>query len=224
MAATVRGDRRDDDLVSGTPFDLAAAQNGRNRSRVPEILVGTLVVAVFALAGAWFYTSSTERVAYLAVRQPIERGAIVAREDLTSYEINTEGDIRAVRAQLAPDIIGKVALVDLEEGALITAGYFADKALIPPGFGVVGLDLAPGEFPSFSLSPGDRVRVVITPPGSQLLGEGEQAEVIEDVEVVAVSSSGRDRFISLTMSTAEADRVVIADAQERVRLIQIPGN
>ncbi|MGI9598218.1 MAG: hypothetical protein ACR2QK_18790, partial [Acidimicrobiales bacterium] len=88
MAATVQNGKQDD-LVSGTPFDLAAAQTGKAKSRVPEILVGTFLIALFALAGAWFYSTSTQSTNYLALRQGIKRGEVVANQDLTTYEIST---------------------------------------------------------------------------------------------------------------------------------------
>ena len=222
MAATVRGDRRDD-LVGGTPFDLAAAQSAKRRGRVPEILVGTFLVALFALAGAWFYSTSTRSTGYLALRQDVQRGEIIESGDLTVYDVSTDAPLLGIRTSETALVIGKVALSDMKIGTLITADHFADKAQIPDGSGIVGLELAPGEFPTLSLRPGDRVRVVIIPEANLVSEAGQIVVAADSVEVVeVVETGGRARFISLTMPTELADRVVAADSQDRVRLIQVP--
>ncbi len=221
MAATFRGERQDVELGDG-PFDLATTDAARSRSRLPEMLVGTLLVAVFALAGAWFYSTSTARVGYLALREPVERGQVVERTDLTIYEVTTDAPVRGLRASALADIVGKVALTDLAPGTLVTAEQFADTADIPIGSGVVGLDLDPGEFSSFSLRPGDRVRVVLVAGGPS---SGADPEVLaESVEIVeVVEGNGRGRFIALTVDVELADRIAVAAARNEVRLIQVAG-
>lgn len=224
MAASVRGDRQEN-VLDGTPFDLAAAQTGKPKSRVPEMLVGTFLVALFALAGAWFYSTSTQSTSYLAIRQDVQRGAVITNEDLSVFQITTDAPLVGTSNLALSSVVGKVALVDMKVGTLITENHLADKAQIPRGQGIVGLDLAPGEFPTFSLRPGDRVRVVIMPAGSASLSSEDISVVGDDVEVVEVATgNGRERFISLSLSAELADLVAAADSQDRVRLVQVPGN
>lgn len=224
MAASVREDKQEA-FLEGTPFDLAAAQTGKSKSRVPEILVGTFLVALFALGGAWFYSTSTRSVNYLALQQPVQRGEIIEFNDLVTFQVATDAPINATSNLDADSIVGKVALVDLEAGSLITASQLADKAQIPAGQGIVGMDLSPGEFPTFSLRPGDVVRVIITPDNLGELGAETTIFVVdEEVEVVEVDGDGRDRFISLVMDEELADLVSVADSNDRVRLIQVPGS
>lgn len=223
MTAAVPSQRNDVELT-GSPFDLAASTAAKPRSRLPEILVGTLLVALFALAGAWFYSTSTTREPYAAVRQEVARGQVVESDDFTVYQLDTDDPIKAIPAHQLGQIVGKVALVDLPIGTLVSADLFADAADIPAGAGIVGLDLDPGEFPSFTLRPGDRVRVVAVP--SNRSSEGVPApEVLADrVEVVEVRADGSRRlFIALTMDAVDADRVAVAAADEQVRLIQVGG-
>lgn len=224
MAATVQGGN-DNDLMTGTPFDLASAQTGKAKSRVPEILAGTLLVAIFALAGAWFYSTSTQTTAYVALRQDVTRGQVITEADLTFYELNTEAPLLGVRASDVASVVGEVALTDMRAGTLITVDQFAESSQIPPGNGVVGLDLSPGEFPTFSLRPGDRVRIVITPTAGAPPVPESIILIDDDVEVVSVvgGDTERNRFISLTLPAQLADQVAAADSQDRVRLIQVPG-
>ncbi len=220
MAATVRTGEKDD-LVGGTPFDLVTAQTGRPKRRVPEILVGTFLVALFALAGAWFYSTSTESTTYVALREDVTRGQVITEQQLTVYELNTEAPIRGLGAADVASVIGQVALADLRAGTLVTRDQFVETAEIAAGFGVVGLDLSPGEYPTLSLRPGDRVRVVVLPRGGDVLDP--VAVVDANAEVVeVVVGSGSDRFISLTLPAELADQVAAADAEDRIRLIQVP--
>ncbi len=225
MAATVRGERRETEIGDG-PFDLAAAEGGRAGSRLPEILVGTLLVALFALAGAWFYSTSTTRVGYVALRAPVERGQVIERSDLTVYQLNTDSPIRAMRAAEVGEIVGKVALVDLDAGTLVTPDYVSESADIPAGWGVVGLDLDAGEIPSFALRPGDRVRVIAVVTGGADRGEPDEPEVLtESAEIVEVGDgNGRGRFVAIPLEAAAADRVAAAAARGEVQLIQVPGS
>lgn len=224
MAATVRGEP-DERELGGSPFDLGAASVGTSKSRLPEVLVGTLLVTLFALAGAWFYSTSTERVAYLALRQDVARGEVVERDDFTVYQLTTDAPIRAVPAAGLSGLAGKVALSDMPAGSLAVAEQFSDIDQIPAGSGVVGLDLVPGEFPSFGLRPGDTVRVVAVPGGSAGTQIDAPEILVERAEVVEVGDGGgRGRFVALTMDAEAADRVAVAAARDQVRLIQVRGS
>lgn len=223
MAATVQTDKQGD-LVSGTPFDLGSTQTGKAKSRVPEILVGTFLVALFALAGAWFYSTSTSRTGWVALRMDVERGSVITREQLTTFELNTDAELRGIAASQITSIVGEIALVDMRAGTLITDDQFASEAPIPAGFGLVGLELSPGEFPTLSLRSGDWVRLVLLPEGEFDPTPGGVPVLDERVEVAeVVGEAGAGRFISVLLPTDVADLVVVAHANDRVRLIQVPG-
>lgn len=225
MAATAQSGKRSDDLVSGTPFDLGSANTGKGRTRVPEILLGTFLVAVFALAGAWFYSSSTQSTSYVTLLADVQRGEEVTAENLTRIEVSGDDTLRAVRWSDAGTIVGRLAVTDLSRGSLVTPGLFTDQADIAPGFGIVGLALGPAEYPTAGIRPGDWVRVVAV-PGSGSGEENQPATVLADrVQIVEVATTGgSERFVSLTMDTATADVVAAVEADGRVRLIQIPDS
>lgn len=220
MAATVENGGRTD-VTSGTPFDLSASQGGRRKSRAPEILAGTLLVAIFALAGAWFYSTSTRSIGYVALSGEVGRGDVIEAGDLTVSEINNDARVRAVRFADRSTLIGQVALVDLQAGTLVTPEQFSDQDQIPAGFGVVGLDLTPGEFPTFSLQSGDLVKVVLMPNSADSTTE-PPVIIADQVEVVSVVGDNRGRFVSLVLDAELADQVAAADFHDRVRLVQVP--
>lgn len=221
MAAAVQGDTNSD-LITGSPFDLGAAETGKRKSRVPEILVGTFLVALFALGGAWFYSTSTASVGYLGLRQDVERGDVLEVDDLAVYELTTDAPLLGLSPRDQGLVLGQVAVSDMKSGSLISVDQFTDQAQIPPGAGVVGLQLSPGEYPSQSMRPGDIVRVVILPESGVPISDDQELLVVEDAEVIeVVDLSGIGRFVSLVMSRQDADLVAVAHARDRARLIQV---
>lgn len=225
MAATVQGgSRRTDDVVGGTPFDLGSAQANKGRSRVPEILLGTLLVALFALGGAWFFSTSTSSTGFVALLNDVQRGDVIERTDLVTVQVRTDTPIQAIRAENFQTIVGQVALVDLAAGTLVAPQQFAEQADIPTGQGIVGLSLSVGEYPTAGLRTGDLVRVVAVPAGNAPSNAPAEVLVAQAVVTEVQSSGGDARFISLTMDTSMADQVAAVAADGRVRLIQVPAS
>jgi len=180
-----------------------------------------VIVGVFALIGAWFYSNASTHVEVLALRSPVERGAVIESSDLSVVELSTEDALNTLASDEAALVVGNIALTDLTAGTLVTSDLFASRPAIAIGDGIVGLALAPGQFPTLTLRPGDAVRVVETP--RQADAATTQMVLVETARVVDVSPIGvqGQLFISLSMSTTEADVVSAAASQDRVRLIQV---
>lgn len=222
MAATAQSGRRGDDLVSGTPFDLGSAQTTKPKTRVPEILLGTFLIAIFALAGAWFYSTSTQSESFVGLRNTVQRGQEIQATDLIRFEVNGDERIVAIEWRDAATIVGKLAAADLTAGTLATPGYFTDQADIADGFGIVGLSLDVGEYPTSGIRAGDWVRVVAVPPSSAGQTVPPPETIVARAQIVEVAAlAGTGRFVSLTTETAIADLVASVEAEGRVRLIQI---
>ncbi len=226
MATQLRRERRSS-RKSGEdsrPFDLDGAGSTVRRSRAPELTIGALIVAVFALAGTWFYASSTARDSVVAIRNPIARGTVITEDDLQIVQVGSDDALNLVGHDETKLVVGQIALTDLSVGTLLTTDQVTASAAINPGDGVVGLDLDPGEYPTLSLRPGDVVRVVEVPGG----GDTEVIEVVlaEQAEIVDVAPIGvqHQLFVSLAVDTTQADAIARAAASDRVRLIQVGGS
>jgi len=207
-------------------FDLRPPPGAR--SKIPELAVGVLVVVVFALAGLWLVAAATDGDAVLALRNPIARGEVVALEDLQVVKISSDEAIASVGEAEAGEMVGRVALVDLPAGALVTTSQFAAIDALEVGEGQVGLELNAGELPSLRLLPGNTVTVVLTPAGSGTVledgGAFRAGEVLVEaavvVEAAPVGIQGR-QFVALAMTEEEATAVAVAASQGRVRLVQV---
>lgn len=204
-----------------SPFDLETPAGGAHRSRRTEITVGLLLAAVFTLAGTWFYASSTDRDAVLALRNDVGRGEVITNDDLRVVQINSDDALNVLARDQAGVIVGRVALGDLSAGTLVTPDQVAAVAPIAAGEGIVGLALDPGEYPSLSMRPGDVVRVVRVPAGSE--PEDNEAVLAEAAEIVDVAPIGvqNQLFVSLALDTGAADAVAAAASRDRVRLVQV---
>lgn len=217
---TRRGSDAGDREISDV-FDLDTPGGG-SQSRWPEIGAGLFVVAVFALAGAWFYANTNDRVAVIAARNTIERGDVVTVDDLRVVQVDSDDQLNLLGRDESGLIVGRVALTDLAPGTLVTPEQFAASGLIESGEGIVGLALDPGEYPSLSIRPGDLVSVVHVPRASDS-ATPEELILVEEALVVDVGGIGvqNQLFISLSTSRASAGEIAAAAAQDRVRLIQV---
>ena len=206
------------------PFDLDGAESTGGRGRGPELTIGILIVAVFALAGTWFYANSTDHEAVLALRTPVDRGSVVTADDLQVVQVSSNDALNVLGRDQAGAVVGQIALSDLSPGTLITSDDVAASAAIDPGDGVVGLALDPGEYPTLSLRPGDLVRVVQVPGSTET--DTADAVLAAEAEIVDVAPIGvqQQLFVSLAVDTSEADAIARAGARDRVRLIQIAGS
>jgi hypothetical protein len=192
--------------------------------------VGVLVLVVSGLAALWLFESSADRTAVLALAGPVERGEVVTAEDLVTVEVAADEAIAVTRPGEVDGVVGRVALVDLPAGSLITSSQVASADEVEVGEGVVGLRLEPGQVPALRLTPGTTVSVLLTPPSamaSESLTASQieaRSEVLVDaatvVDAAALGGQG-EMVVSLSMTEDQARMVASAATLGRVRLVQV---
>lgn len=210
------------DRQSDGPFRLEAP---RRKVAVPQLLVAVFLVAVSALAAVVLFSRAAAREPVLALAQPVERGQIITSDDLQIVYVATDDPISSLSSDSATSLVGLTAVADLEPGTILTPAHFVSRSLLDAGEGVVGMALAPGEYPTLLLAPGDRVDVVLTDRGPAEGSSAGAETVVRSAEVFDVAELGTqgDRFISLRMPTADAARVSAAAAAGEVRLVLVTG-
>lgn len=196
---------------SQTHFRL---QSRVRKVQVPQLVVALLLVGVGALTSVVLHTQGSARQPVLAVANPVERGQILAAEDLRVVYLGSDDLILSVAPDQLTSLVGQVALTDLEVGTIVTTGQFAERAAVGDGEGVVGLSLSPGAYPTVQLAPGDLVDVVDT--------ESPDGVVARDAVVFDVVELGAQgvRLVSLRLPTEMAARVA-AIAEDRLRLVLV---
>ncbi len=212
-----------DEQGTVTPFRLEPPQRG---VQVPQLAIGVLLVALSALVVVVLVSRAAARDPVLALAQDVERGQVVSSADFRVVYLGTDDQVATVAADEMATLVGLTAVVDLEEGTIVSPGYLAARPALEPGEGLVGLALSPGEYPTLRLAPGDMVDVILT--GSQPAGvDGGTGDVVlvAGAEVFDISELGTQgqRFVSLRMDAADAADVAQAAVERRVRLVLVAG-
>lgn len=212
-----------DEQHSAVPFRL---EPPRRRVQVPQLLIAVFLVAVSALAAVVLFSRAAAREPVLALANPVERGQVVTASDLMVVYVASDDPITSLPGEASSGLVGLTAVADLEAGTIVTPAHFAARSLLDSGEGVVGLALAPGEYPTPLLAPGDVVDVVLTDGGTSEAGAFASGPVVSSAEVFDVAELGTQgqRFISLRMPAEAAAEVArAAAAGGRVRLVLVAG-
>lgn len=220
--STRHADRSGSGQQSESLFRLEAP---RRRVEIPQLLIAVFLVAVSALTAVVLFSRAAAREPALALAQSVERGQAITSGDLMVVYMATDDPIKSLPPEAAASLVGLTAVADLEPGALLTSAHFVSRSLLDAGEGVVGVALAPGEYPTLLLAPGDRVDVVLTSRTPSDEGFADSEAVVTSAEVFDVAELGTqgDRFISLRLSAGDAAKVAGAAAGGRVRLVLVSG-
>jgi Flp pilus assembly protein CpaB len=196
------------------------------RQRRPGLIVLALVLI---LASAAVITSlflqAGNRSAVLAVARPVQAGHTIENADLMVVRISIDPALHAIGASSRRNVVGKVAVVPLVPGQLLTSPELTDGRLLDSGQGIVGVALKPGQLPAGQLQPGDRVMVVRTPRTEAAAAEEQDVGVLVASAVVRDLSEDEDAdatLVALVVNQQDAPRVAAAAAAGQVGLVQLP--
>ncbi len=197
------------------------AVSGR-RPRTSWIALGLLVLVGFGLFGAITVARVAAREPVLALAQSIERGERLTAAHLAVVNVGTDDAVALVGAAARDELVGLTATAGLEPGTLLTRSQFADGPIVPAGSSVVGLALAPGEYPTATLRPGDIVVVVRTPSTTPAeSADSEPTLLAEGVEVFAIetlSETAHTVMVSIVVPDDAVPDIAAAAAAGRARL------
>lgn len=202
---------------------LRVGPPARRQTRVPWIVLGVLVVAGCALAAAVWAGRVSQRSPVLALARPVERGQVLAVEDLAPVSVAVDGQLSTVAQAEAAAVVGRPVAASLPAGTLLTEQMLGSGPGLAAQDRVVGLALDPGEYPTSALQPGDEVMVVRTPAAATGGEEPAGATVlVARTAVWAVQpldevSSGL--LVSVLVNEQVAAPVAAAASQDRVRLV-----
>lgn len=190
------------------------------RIRVPEVAVGVLVTVVFGLGAVFWHLHAVAKVPALATATPIERGAVIDAKDLRVVYVASDGPIDRMDPSRLDRVAGRVALVNLPAGSLLTSSVVAPVAIVNAGDAVVGLSLEPGAYPARGLAPGDRVTVVRV---ADVADRNTSPMVIaRDARVFAVEELPSDRrLVSILANEVDAEAVAASAGDRGVRLVMV---
>lgn len=166
----------------GTSPAESIAPPPKMRRRPLVAVAAVAAICLGALVSMWAWQSSSDAQDVLAVRETIERGQTIERDDLMTVKITIDPALRPLLASEVDSVVGQRAALDIAAGGVVTAEQLTDAAIPPKGESVVGISLSSAMLPVNQVRVGDKVRVVAT--------AGEQGEVTtsipEAIEAIVV--------------------------------------
>lgn len=189
--------------------------------RVPELVLGVLLVAGSALGGLLWWSSATASTTVAVFGRDVRRGSVVTDADLRLASVPAGGDLALVPWAERDRVVGRVLTADVRAGAPALRSLTQEAPLLSSAEGLVGLRLEPGAAPA--LLPGDVVDVVAVPTAGDLATPVVTATVVASAASVwsvgPVGESATDVLVTLRLPV-DAARTVGA-AADRVRLVQV---
>lgn len=190
----------------------------RPKIRLPELGIGVVVIVVFALGAAVVHLGSVERTPVLAAATPIERGETITADDLRVTYLSSDTPVAHLADTQMSEVVGRVALIDMPIGSLLTPGVVAEATTLPDGDAVAGLSLEPGQYPATGLAVGDRVNVV---GGGDAANAGEPV-IARGAVVFAIEDLSTDRkLVSVMASESDAETIAARAGSGGLRLVLV---
>lgn len=197
------------------PEGLPLVPTGARR-RLPEAVIGALLVLGAILAFVVWQATTSNQQAVLALASDVARGQIIEQADLRTAHLEAEEGLGLLPAEVSGQLVGRRAVADLGAGTLLTEGLLADQPPLEAGQALVGVAVEAAAIPSPDLAPGDAVQVIHTiDTGGRVLTEA----VVADTEEAGPQGL---RVVSLKVPLEAAGEVAAASASGRVRLVQVP--
>lgn len=194
-------------------------RSARSR-RMPWLALALVLVVGGGLLVGLLVQSAAERSTVLAAARSIAPGQVITDADLHVVEVGVDGEAALVPAASRSSIVGKVAVVGIPEGALLSPGQVAAGGGIEPGTVVVGALLTPGELPVSTLRAGDAVELVAVSGGQ---GAERESLGTGSVFTTAPGTQTGSVFVSLVVDEAIAEQVADVASQQRLRLLLLPA-
>jgi hypothetical protein len=203
----------------------------RWQRRPAFVVLGLLLVLVFAALAAQLYLQVGGRASVLAVARPVPAGHRIGGQDLTEVRVSIDPAVHAVPASDRNQVVGRVALVDLLPRSLLNREAVAATPIPGAGKAIVGVALKPGQLPTI-LKPGDHVVVVVTPPppaggggaGGGAAASGQPPQVLVDDAVVfdlRQAEADQATVVSVVVARGQAADVARWQASGQVSLVMV---
>lgn len=196
------------------------------RTRRPGLIaLAVLLIVGFGLSGAVLVSQAGDTSEVLVAARPVAAGHVIAPEDLTIARIS--GSVRAIAAADAPTVVGRTAAVPVVSGQVLNRDMLTSAMVPAKDQAVIGLSLAPGQFPTGGLAVGDQVLAVVIPAATDAVagaGSGPTARAIATADVFGLTpdpNRGPDTLVTLLLPLDVAAQVMAHGAVGRIGLVKV---
>ncbi len=186
-----------------------------SRLRTQWLALGAALVVLAGVLVAWALSQAADRVQVVQVARGVEAGDVIAAADLTvagvAYDAAVEG---LVPSGSLDALVGRVASIDLQTGALMQVGMWRDAPQLLPGEETVGALLHVGRFP-VGLARGDvAIAASIDATADGAVGFTVEVRVID-------AEAGADGELSVTIAVPAAQSIAVARLSATDQLVLV---
>ncbi|MFZ0160288.1 MAG: SAF domain-containing protein [Kineosporiaceae bacterium] len=216
-------------LPDRVPSDGAAGPGGvagsvlapppKLRRRPVLVVASVAAVCLGALLAALAWSSLSTAQDVVAVRRSVERGAVIAREDVMTARVGVDPALKPLPAARLEAVVGQRAAMDLAAGGLVTAESITSGVVPAKGQSVVGVALTAAMMPAQALSTGDRVRIVATPGAQGDVGTADPEVVAATVVGVRAGDASTGTVVDVLVPSPVAARLAARVATGKVALV-----
>lgn len=197
------------DSSAAEPGALKGSAKERN---VPRAVLGSLLVAACALAGAYVYFASGGSTQVLRLAKRVPAGAVIQASDLTSAKVTGGAGSGLIATSQESLVVGRSAAVTLVAGGYLTAAELG-AASLPAGQAEVEIEAKFGSYPT-DLSVG--ADVAVSSVAASGAGSSSATAAVTPLSgdpqatVVAVTpSASGDGSAGIELNTDESDAALI---------------
>lgn len=202
-----------------TPALVVPRVAPQRRWRPALLWLAVALVAVGGLIGWRILTAIGTTKQYLAIARPVQIGAPLTAEDLTTVRITADPALKPVPVSARDSIVGKFASVPLVPGTLLTAGHVTTEQAPKPGEQLVGIGLDEERLPTERITPGRKVLLVVTDKDSVTEKPTTSAPLSIQATAVDVKAGTKDGQVLLNVAVAERDGPLVASRAAEGRLV-----
>lgn len=210
--------------VNGVPIPAGVPRPLPTRARRPGLIAAAVLLIVgFALTGGLLVSGAAGKTEVLVAAGSVPAGHVLTAEDVRATSV--AGDVRAIRAGDLGTVLGQSAAVGLVPGQLLNRDMLTTATVPAPDQAMIGLSLAPGQFPADGLAVGDQVLAVMIPAaGGSSPDASLTARALTTAQVFGLRSdpsSGGDTLVTLLVPLNMANQVLAQSAVGRIGLVKV---
>ncbi len=184
----------------------------RSRVRTQWLALSAALVVLAGVLVAWALSNAADRVQVVQVAQTVQAGDVIDAADLTVAGVAFDAEVNGlVPADSLAALVGRVAAIDLQPGALLQVGMWRDAPQLAAGEEAVGALLKAGRFPT-GLARGDLA--IAAPVDAAAAGITVAVRVI-DVQL------GADGDLSVTLAVPADQSIAVAQLAATDRLLLV---
>lgn len=204
---------------------LPSARTAVKTRRRPLRIFGAIALILLAgLLALWVVGQMRTQYTVVEVRTPIARGHQIQATDLTTVTIGSTPGVSTVPGNQINSLVGQYATIDLASGSLLPQGAIGNNAIPSHNNSVIGLKLDPSKVMTGSITPGSKLRLVVTAAPQQQTGTtGPATGSVFPATLVSMSTSSIDTtqiVANVQVASSDAPNLAVLSAAGRLAVIK----